>query len=380
MAFVSGPRQVGKTTTSRSVADPERYLSWDDDDDRALFLKGPAAVAERLGLDELRARHAVAAFDELHKYPRWKTFLKGFFDKHESRLRLIVTGSSRLDTYRRGGDSLMGRYFSFRMHPLSVRELVRPEVPNEPGAPPAPLSAASFDRLLRHGGYPEPFQRNDERFSRRWRATRLEQLVREDLRELTRIHQVAQVEHVARLLLARSATQITYRALAQDARVSPDTAREWVDVLASLHLGFVVRPWFRNVARALRKEPKWYLYDWSGIDDRGQRAETFVACHLLKAVHAWTDLGLGTFDLHYVRDKEKREVDFLVVRDGIPWFLAEVKTTREPPSRALAHFQAATKASHAFQVTLEMPFEDANCFDHAGPVVVPARTFLSQLV
>jgi hypothetical protein len=380
MAFVSGPRQVGKTTTSRTVADPDRYLSWDDEDDRALFLAGPAAVAARLGLEALRARRSVAAFDELHKYPRWKTFLKGFFDKHEERVRLIVTGSSRLDVYRRGGDSLMGRYFSFRMHPLSVAELLRPEVPSGVGTRPSKLPESSFETLFRHGGYPEPFTRNDERFSRRWRSTRQDQLVREDLRELTRLHQVGQVEHLARVLLTRSGTQITYQSLASEARVSPDTAREWVEVLASLHLGFVVRPWFKNVARALRKEPKWYLYDWSGIADPGQRAETFIACHLLKAVHAWTDLGMGTFDLHYVRDKEKREVDFLIVRDDEPWVLAEVKTSRAPPSPALEHFRKATKAAHAFQVTLDLPFEEADCFAHHGPIVVPARTFLSQLV
>lgn len=162
--------------------------------------------------------------------------------------------------------------------------------------------------------------------------------------------------------------------------MSVDTVKRWVDLLTRLHFGFIVRPWFANVTKALRKEPKWFLRDWSGIADDGARAETLVACHLLKAVEAWTDLGLGDFDLRYLRDKLKREVDFLVVRDRRPWFLVEVKAADTALSQALAHFQRQTQAAHAFQAVLDLPFEPVDCFSVNRPAVVPARTILSQLL
>jgi predicted AAA+ superfamily ATPase len=142
----------------------------------------------------------------------------------------------------------------------------------------------------------------------------------------------------------------------------------------------MVRPWFRNVAKALRKEPKWFQRDWSGLTDEGARAETLVACHLLKAVEGWTDLGFGDFELRYLRDKQKREVDFLVVRDRKPWFLVEVKHGDTGLSPSLAYFQFQTKAVHAFQVVFDLPYESADCFQVKHPVVVPAKTFLSQLL
>ena len=159
-----------------------------------------------------------------------------------------------------------------------------------------------------------------------------------------------------------------------------DTIRRWIDLLGRLHLGFLVRPWFKNVTKSLRKEPKWFLRDWSGIADEGAKAETLVACHLLKAVEGWTDLGHGRFELRYLRDKLKREVDFVVVRDGKPWFLVEVKKTDVNLSPSLIHYQTATGAEHAFQVVLDLPYVQANCFAHRKPLVVPAKTFLSQLL
>lgn len=159
-----------------------------------------------------------------------------------------------------------------------------------------------------------------------------------------------------------------------------NTVKQWVDLLGRLHYGFLVRPWFRNVAKALRREPKWYLRDWSGLEAPGARAETLVACHLLKAVEGWTDIGPGAFELFYLRDKMKREVDFLVTREGKPWFLVEVKKTEWDLSGALAHFQRQTGAPHAFQAVLDMPFVKADCFAQRTPVVVPAQTLLSQLL
>jgi predicted AAA+ superfamily ATPase len=245
---------------------------------------------------------------------------------------------------------------------------------------PGEVAAGDWDALWQHGGFPEPFLRRDSRFTRRWRSLRHEQLSREDLREVAHITDLGTMEILMQILAERSGQQLVYSNLAQEIQVSVDTAKRWVDLLGRMHYGFLVRPWFKNIAKALRKEPKWFLRDWSGLADEGARAETFVACHLLKAVEGWTDLGLGDFELRYLRDKQKREVDFLVVRDRQPWFLVEVKLADPSLSPSLAHFQAQTKAPHAFQVVINLPYEPADCFAVRQPVVVPARTFLSQLL
>jgi predicted AAA+ superfamily ATPase len=381
MALVSGPRQVGKTTTCRNHA--QAYANWDNSDDRDRILQGPAKLADLLRLNRLSRTTPTILFDELHKYPRWKQFLKGFFDTYSGETRIIVTGSSRMQIYRRGGDSLMGRYFVYRMHPFTVAEIARTSLPdsNRIVRPPRMPKEADFDALWRHGGYPEPFLRRDARFSRRWQSLRFEQALREDIRDLTQIQQVGQVEALVRILANRSSHQLIYDNLAKEVRVSVDTVRRWVDVLRDLHLGFLVRPWFKNVSRSLRKEPKWFLRDWASIADDGDRAETFVACHLLKAVEGWTDMGLGKFELGYLRDKERHEVDFVVIRDGKPWFLVEVKYREESLGGNLKYYQDRLKAPFAFQAVIEADYVDADCFARPrGPLVVPARTLLSQLV
>jgi hypothetical protein len=209
---------------------------------------------------------------------------------------------------------------------------------------------------------------------------RFEQLSREDLREVALVSDLGTIEVLMQLLAERSAQQLIYSNLAREIQVSVDTVKRWIDLLVRLHYGFVVRPWFANVAKALRKEPKWFQRDWSGVADDGARAETFVACHLLKAVEGWTDLGFGDFELRYLRDKQKREVDFLVVRGRKPWFLLEVKLSETAVSPWLGYFQAQTKATHAFQVVMNLAFEQADCFRLHQPVVVPAKTLLSQLL
>ncbi len=378
MAFVSGPRQVGKTTVCRSSA--THYLNWDNAEDRRVILRGPNAVAERLRMEELRAAPPSVVFDELHKHVKWKAFLKGFFDSHGDQCRITVTGSSRLDVFRRGGDSLMGRYLLYHMHPWSVGECLRTEPPVQPVQPPRDISQEDWDALLTHGGFPEPFLKRDIRFTRRWRALRHDQLVKEDIREIAQVQELGALDTLSTLLVERSGQQLVYSNLAQDIGVSVDTVKRWIDLLNRLHYGFLVRPWFASVTKSLRKEPKWFLRDWSGLEDPGARAETLVACHLLKSVEGWTDLGFGRFELRYLRDKLKREVDFLVVKDRKPWFLVEVKVKDDTLSDALRYFQSATKAPHAFQVVLEKPHVDADCFSRTDPTVVPARTLLSQLL
>lgn len=378
MALVSGPRQVGKTTACRALSD--HYLNWDNPDDRRILLAGPARVAEAAGLDRLRAAAPVITLDELHKYAKWKSWLKGLFDSYGDRARFIVTGSSRLDVFKRGGDSLMGRYFLYRMHPWSVAECVSTAPPEAPVRPPSPVSGEDWEALLAHGGFPEPFLKRDPRFTRRWRTLRHEQLAREDLRDVTRVQELGTMELLMQLLAERSGGQLVYAGLAREIGVTIDTVKRWIDLLERLHYGFLIRPWFKNVTKALVKEPKWFLRDWSGCEDAGARSETLVACHLLKAVDGWNDLGLGRFELRYLRDKLQREVDFLIVRDRKPWCLVEVKTGETRLSPSLAHFQSETGAPHALQVVMDLPFEEVDCFKAGRPAVASARGFLSQLL
>lgn len=381
MVFVSGPRQVGKTTTCRQCA--ERTLNWDNTDDRAQILKGPGHLAEQLGLSQLRESLPAVLFDELHKFPRWKQFLKGFFDTYADQVHILVTGSSRLDLYRRGGDSLMGRYFLYHMHPFSIAEVIAQDLPDPEQIvrQPQAIDEEEFSALWTHGGFPEPFLKRDPRFSRRWQGLRQQQLLREDIREVTQIQQLGQMEVLMNLLCQRSSHQLIYSNLASQVQVSVDTMRRWIELLSNLHLGFLVRPWFKNVSRSLRKEPKWFLRDWAGIQDSGDRAETFVACHLLKAVQGWNDLGYGDFQLGYLRDRNQREVDFVVIREGKPWFLVEVKLAQDKLSSTLGYFQKQLKAPFAFQVVIEADYAQADCFARRDTTqVVPARTLLSQLL
>lgn len=379
MVFLSGPRQSGKTTLAKSIGTD--YLNWDDADVRMAVAAGQNETVRRFGLDRLSDGKPIAVFDELHKYPKWKSYLKGFFDLYGERMKIIVTGSAKMDIYKRGGDSMMGRYFPYRMHPLSVAELIDVSIPDDALIrSPRAIDDAEWSSLLEFGGFPEPFTRRNRRFSVRWSDMRMDQMMLDDIRTLTQVQELEQIRIMAEILANRSGEQLVYDSLARDVSVDPKTAKKWTGMLRYLYYGFEVRPWFRNVENSLRKTPKWYLRDWSRIDDSGKRYETLAACHLLKATDAWTDLGYGRFELHYLRDKQKREVDFLVSRDGKPWFIAEVKASDTHLSPSLGHYQRATGARHAFQIVFDEPFIEANCFRRMDPVVVPARTFFSQLV
>lgn len=385
MLFLSGPRQVGKTTMAATLCrrrERALTLNWDRQADRDHILKGPDHVAQLAGVEHMGVQRPMLALDEIHKYGRWKTFLKGLFDGHADALQVLVTGSAHMDVFRRGGDSLMGRYFRYRAHPLSAAELVNDPNPERSiQHEPRPLDDARFETLERMGGFPEPFLKDDLRFWRRWRGLRTEQLFREDLRDLTRIQELGQVEALAEVVRRQVGGLVSYTSLANAVQASVDSVRRWLHALEALYYLFPVRPWSRNIARALRKEPKLFLWDWSQVQDPGARAENLVASALLKAVHFWSDAGHGDFGLYFVRDKQKHEVDFLVTRDDAPWFLVEVKRSgRAPLAQSLARFQSQSGARHAFQVALDEPFVERDCFEHEAPIIVPARTFLAQLV
>jgi predicted AAA+ superfamily ATPase len=302
--------------------------------------------------------------------------------EYAQQVHILLTGSARLDIFKHGGDSLMGRYFHLRMHPLSVREIASSSFDNgQLIQPPQAIAVESFEQLYRFGGFPEPFVKADPRFSLRWRNLRSKQLIQEDIRDGSNIQELAQLEVLSRLLGAQAGQVTRYSTLATQIRVSVDTIRRWLDTLESFYFCFRIRPWSSNIASSLRKEPKTYLWDWSLIDDEGMQAENFVACHLLKAVHWWNDLGLGEFGLYYLRTKDQKEVDFLVSKNGRPWFLVEVKSSENAALNAnLAWFQQQTGAEHAFQVCLNMPYVPVDCFSVNKPIKIPAQTFLSQLV
>lgn len=378
MAFIAGPRQVGKTTSCTAFIKRHHYYNWDNEDHRRLVIAGPKAVADSIGASDQRT----IIFDELHKFPHWKNFLKGFYDTYaRSRFNVVVTGSSRLDIYRKGADSLMGRYFMYHMHPLSVAEIIKQDFNQDELSPPRPIDDDDFAALLRYGGFPEPYLKRNPRFYNRWKRTRLKLLFREDLRDSARVYEIAQVELLAELLRQQAGQLVNYAALSRKIRASQDSVRRWTTILESLYYCFSIRPWSQNIARSLLKEPKLYLTDWSLVDDVGAKNENFIACQLLKAVAWWQDLGFDEYGLHFLRTKDKREIDFLVTKNRQPWFMLEAKSSGSRHlNKNLAYFQDRIGAKHAFQLIIDAGFENSDCFKYDYPVHVPARTLLSQLV
>jgi predicted AAA+ superfamily ATPase len=377
-AFVSGPRQVGKTTSCRALS--ARYLDWNEPADRLLILQGPDAVARHLRLDEAREREMTVVIDNLHGHRHWKSFLRKFQARFRTRARLVITLLQAAQERRK---SLPPNSSLLRINPWSVAECAHPAPADSPIRTPTNISDADWATLLEHGGFPEPFRRRDPHFTRRWQIRRQSQLIDQDLPRLAPVRDPTLIQLLALLLSGRSATSLIYSELSRELGVTVDTIRRWLDLLVGLQHGFRVRPWSVGVPKALRKEPKWFLRDWSAVTDSRARMQTFVACHLLKAVEGWTDLGFGQFELRYLRDKRKREVDFLMLRDRRPWFLVVV--CREAPATGkadpvLAYFQRITRAQHAFHLVMNGSFSGADCFAQSEPAVVAARTLLSQLL
>lgn len=384
MVFLAGPRQVGKTTcslASKEYAQIFHYLNWDNKQHQQLIISGIEKVAEYIGLPKAHEGYSIVVFDEIHKYRHWKQFLKGFFDLYNENVKVIVTGSAKLNIYKAGGDSMMGRYFLYRMHPLTVREVITSELIDTDIKPQIFIDQNQFERLIEYGGFPEPFLKHNKRFSNQWQDLRQQQLLREDIRQLSQVQEIAQLEMLTDILKEQAGQLVNFSNLANTVNVSLPTVQRWIKILESFYFCFSIKPWSKNVKRSLRKEPKIYLWDWSGIADQGAKCENFIASHLLKAVHYWTDIGLGKYDLYFLRDKEKREVDFVVTKDQKPWFLVEVKhSSNTSISKSLYYFQQETHSAHAFQVVFDMEYLDINCFDYKQPKIVPAQTFLSQLI
>lgn len=384
MAFIAGPRQVGKTTLVKELLKSHAeniYLNWDIPADRHKILSFFEQSTSFVNLDVKALKKPIIAFDEIHKFKNWKNFLKGFYDLYKDDLNIIVTGSAKLNIYKKGGDSLMGRYFLYRMHPLTVAEILGKSRGLEMIQAPNLFSTEAMNRLLDFGGFPAPYIKADKQFFNQWQKLRWEQLFKEDIRELSRIYDIAQMEMMAMLLTEQVGQLLNYSNLANKVQVSVNTIKNWIHILEQIFFCFRIKPWHKNITRSLIKEPKIYLWDWSNVKDRGAKIENLVAAHLFKAVHFWIDTGLGEFDLFFLRDKEKNEVDFLVTKDRKPWMLMEVKSSsKDSLSPSLKYFQEQIHAEYAFQVAFDADYIDFDFRELKKPMIIPASTFLSQLV
>lgn len=319
MVFLAGPRQVGKTWLARDISSGFSrtvYLNWDSLQDRKLIQgEGWMRSTELLILDEI------------HKMEGWKGYLKGVFDTRPAGMKILVTGSARLDFVRQTGESLAGRFFLHRLLPLAPSELV------------GTAFATDTDRLMRRGGFPEPFLSADDQEAQRWRRSFVDGMIREDVLDLERIRDLRAMQLVLELLRSRVGAPVSFQSLSEDTGVSPNTVKKYVDILEALYVIFPVRPWADSVARSLLKNPKIYFYD-NGLvlGDEGAVFENLVACCLQKHVYSRADASGGDHRLHYIRTKDGREVDFCLVQDGRPRLLVEAKAGDTDFGRQLTLF------------------------------------------
>jgi predicted AAA+ superfamily ATPase len=337
MAFIGGPRQVGKTSLALSLLGPDTterhpgYLNWDD-----------PKVPPRLRRGELPTDERFIILDEIHKYARWRNLVKGLYDTEKSRRQIIVTGSARLDHYRKGGDALTGRFRYYRLHPFSLSELMATGEKAE----------KAMTLLLRFGGFPEPLLAQSDRDLRRWQRERMSQVLRDDLRDLERVREISLVEHLAELLPEKVGSPLSINSLREDLQVDHKTVDRWLTILENLYVCFRLPPFGGKRIRAVKKEQKLYLWDWSMVQESGPRFENLVAAQLLKYCHWQEDVHGYRMELRYLRDTDKREVDFVVLQDRKPRFAVECKTGEKAFSPALRYFAERTDIPKFFQVHL----------------------------
>jgi len=352
MVFVGGPRQVGKTTMALDIlsaytgnkglstetegekeAHPA-YFNWDSRQDRKALLDSKLPSSEPL-----------LVFDEIHKYKLWRGLVKGFYDKQKSSRSFLITGSARLDYYRRGGDSLQGRYHYYRLHPLSVGELLSSK------------QKVDLDRLMKFGGFPEPYLAADETHWRRWQRERASRVFRDDLISLEKIVELSTIELLNDLLPTKVGSPLSVQSLAEDLEVAHKTVKRWLQLLENLYLCFRISPYGTPKIRAVKKEQKLYLWDWSLCESEGARFENLVACQLLKFCHFMEDTQGHRMDLRYIRDTDKRECDFVVLKDKIPLFAVEAKLKDSSISPFLHYFSERMSIPRWYQVVAKNTFK-----------------------
>ena len=358
MVFVSGPRQVGKTTLARSLPGAEEgYLSWDIPAHRERILRGELPVSD------------LWAFDEIHNYSRWRGFLKGIYDATAGgtgpvRQRILVTGSGRLELFGAGGDSLQGRYHLLRLHPLSVAE--------------AGIDGAEgLSALLQLGGFPEPFFGGSETQARRWSREYRARLLDEDVRSLAQIRDVGRLEEMMLRLPDLVGSPLSVNALRENLQVAHKTAAAWLDALERLFAIFRLLPFGEPRIRAVKHERKHYHFDWSLVRNPGARFENMVACHLLKWVHYRQDVEGVDLELRFFRDVDRREVDFVVTQDRQPTLFVECKRGDRDIDRPLRYLKTRFPDAEAIQISLT---GERDYRTPEGIRAMPALSFLRQLV
>lgn len=342
MIVLTGPRQVGKTTLAKELMagyQRPQYLNWDVADHRRILLA-----------QSWSPRADFLVLDEIHKMPDWKSYLKGVFDGREAGQAILVTGSARMDTFRQSGESLAGRYFQARLHPFSVKEWVeltdaRPD--------------DALDRLIERGGMPEPFLADDVVQSERWRQQYFTDLVREDVLEFSRIQEIKVMRLLVDMLRDRVGSPLSIASLARDLQVASNTIAKYLDILEALYIIFLVRPFHRNIARAILKEPKVYFFDTAYVrGDDGIKWENACATMLLKHVHFEQDILGKSMSLHYMRTKEGAEVDFILCEADMPTHLIECKYADNRPAPALRKLAQVFPDAQAIQLVRELRQEE----------------------
>ncbi len=387
MLFLSGPRQVGKTTLACSVLDssPDKglYLNWDIQAHRQKILGREDLLApiRRYG------HRPLVILDELHKMKKFKAWLKGFYDENRDDIAIWVTGSGRLDLYQKGGDSLLGRYFLYRLHPLSLGEIEGVFKGNKSPDPDeiwdsfiqGDILDGNITPLFDFGGFPEPLIKQSQSFYKRWIRNRRERITHEDIRDLTQIDDLDRLEYLIQLLNPRIGSPLSINSLREDLEVAHETIKNWLSALKRVYYIFSLAPFYKRISRSIIKEQKSYYWDWSEVQDKASRFENMVISHLYKACHVWTDLGLGSFTLWYIRDKEKREVDALITRDGNPWLLGEIKIQKKDISPSLIRFAAVLDCHRLVQIVLAPGIHNQVKTDSGICHLVSASRFLRYL-
>jgi len=374
MVFIGGPRQVGKTTLAKQIGKTVYsdfvYYNWDSRDDRRELLSGKRA-----------GETGLVIYDEIHKYKQWKNYIKGEFDKHKDDFDMLVTGSARLDLYRRGGDSLMGRYHYYRLHPFSVRELLAVKSAVSAGRQPVFLptdntTSRAFADLFAFGGFPEPLFAKKAATLRRFHNERLERLVKEDIRDLESLRDLSAIQILVELLPGRVGSLLSLNSLREDLQVTHKTISLWMEVLEKFYYHFRIYPFAASAIKSLRKEPKLYLWDWSQVEEEAARLENMAASHLLKLVHYLYDTQGYKAELHYLRDQEGREVDFLVTIDKKPWLAVEVKLNSQAVENSVGYFAKRLKIPFIYQIVKENGLD----YKKNGTRIMSADKFFSGLV
>ena len=356
MIFLAGPRQSGKTTLSQELLSDSTglYLNFDDPDHRKLIL-------QRAWNDEQK----IVILDEIHKYSRWKNFVKGTYDTQGKIHQFVITGSAKLDIYRHGQDSLLGRYFHWRLHPFCLAELKARN--------PKLNLLATLEQLSEHSGFPEPFLQNNSQFTARWRKMRQTLIFREDIRDLEQIKDITLLEQFRDAIAQRAGQLLVLSNIARDLEIAPKTANAWLQVLERSFVLFTIKPFTRKLNRAILKPPKAYFFDMGeGQNDEGNRFENLVALHLLKRLHYLEDSEGRKLSLHYVRDKEGHEVDFLIAEAEKPVMMIEVKLKPEHPS-SLIYFSKKLKIKNSILLVKEGTKKT-----HTDYITYNAAEFLSQ--